>query len=309
MAEDIADSTIATLRTSVSTDAANFADDVLSFANALHSDNNALGNSIFLNAGVASGELVQLITGGLLPTSVIPQARQGIIGGLAVANQTQMNVGTNNESAVTPARLRDWYLSRPVRFALSQEDYLTTTTARSAANPSQAPLGAYTIPSGVDRVVVKLYGAGGGGGPQASVGTGTSARTRVIGGDGGSTTVSIGVDTLTATGGHPGGGGSSYDAREQAGGVGASTSVVLRGEGAAGGAGGSFRGGDDREIEGQDGQRGGLLITRYDTPNVPASFTYRLGLGGLPGQEQGSDGAPGENGYIIVQLYYRVKDG
>lgn len=307
MPENIANTAIEALRLAVSTNAANFADDMLTFANALHEDNNSLGSAIFLDAGTDENNLVQLRSGGVVPRAVLPDATQGASGAVSLASETVMNVGTDNTQAVTPVRLRNWYNSRATKTVLVGEDYLTTNTARSDAATIQDPLRTYTVPANTWRLVVKVHGAGGGGGA-GSTGTGNNARTEESGTDGGRTSVSLNVDLLVAEGGHPGAGGSNYDGRPIAGGSG--STIVIPGKGAVGGQGAALRGGDDREIESQNGMPGGLVIASYDVTAIPRTFTYRLGLGGLGAtlREQGTQtGSPGANGYIIVQRYERVK--
>lgn len=160
-----------------------------------------------------------------------------------------------------------------------------------------------------------LLGAGGGGGYGVGDGAGSGKAA-----DGGGSSLTINSSTYTASGGTGGGNGAvsrlsgdqaghnaniadgySRDFGSSGGSTGNSANASAGTGFAAGGSGGGGDSPDEYDSSGNAGEGGeaGAETTGAQYVNVSSSISYTLGTGG-PGRTEGTDGAAGRPGYVVL---------
>lgn len=199
---------------------------------------------------------------------------------------------------------------------LGQPTTFTTLTSGAGAT--------YTVPTGCQRIRVRMIGGGGGGGGATSGGTAggaggaTSFESWSGGGGGGGATVTgepgaggsggaTGTGTLIrrvtgARGGqiaqpYGGGGGSSQFALMAPTGRNAQAGDSGPANSGAGGGGGS-----SGVNSGSGGGAGEYVEFFISSPT--ASYTYTIGAGGTAGAAGGAPGGSGGSGFILIEEYY-----
>ena len=179
-----------------------------------------------------------------------------------------------------------------------------------------------TVPAGITRVDVEIFGASGGGGGGGEAGTSASADGTSGGAGGAGGTTSFNAGAFTTTGGVAGPGGSGHDNNAVAGysganhGVGSGGTINRTGGGQSGGnGGGGGMGSTAGSISGLDGQPGGRggdggYVRGYVTVVPGATVTYAIGAGGTAGTAgsgagDGADGGVGRAGQAgVIVLHY-----